>query len=111
MQNLLPDAPPTLLPDDAAAAAALSKARAAGDPASVKAVAADHPTYSAAWGRLAEWALAEGETVTAYAFEPTSDSSTMSRWRTSALHTSWRAEAAKGIAACVTLLPPSGFSS
>ena len=71
MQNLLPDAQPTLLPEDTAAAAALEKARAAGDPAALKSVAADHPTYSAAWGRLAEWALAQDETVTAYAFART----------------------------------------
>jgi hypothetical protein len=71
MQNLLPDAQPTLLPEDTAAAAALEKARAADDPAALKSVAADHPTYSAAWGRLAEWALAQDETVTAYAFART----------------------------------------
>ena len=53
MQNLLPGAPPTLLPEDAGAAAALEKARAAGDPAALKPVAADHPTFSAVWGRLA----------------------------------------------------------
>jgi hypothetical protein len=71
MQNLLPGAPPTLLPVDAAAVAALEKARAAGDPAALKSVAADHPTFSAAWGRLAEWAFSEGDAVTAYAFART----------------------------------------
>ena len=72
MQNLLPDVPPTLLPENAAAAAALEKALASpGDVAALKAVAADNPTYSAAWGRLAEWALAEGDEVTAYAFART----------------------------------------
>lgn len=71
MQNLLPDGPPTLLPENAAAAAALEKALASEDVAALKAVAADHPTYSAAWGRLAEWALAGGDHVTAYAFART----------------------------------------
>lgn len=71
MQNLLPDGPPTLLPENAAAAAALEKALASDDVAALKAVAADHPTYSAAWGRLAEWALAGGDQVTAYAFART----------------------------------------
>ena len=72
MQNLLPDVPPTLLPENVAAAAALEKALASpGDVAALKAVAADHPTYSAAWGRLAEWALSEGEQITAYAFART----------------------------------------
>jgi hypothetical protein len=71
MQNLLPDVPPTLLPDDAAAAAELREARTAGDVAPLKQVAADHPTYSAAWGRLAEWALAQGDTITAYAYART----------------------------------------
>jgi Protein of unknown function (DUF3151) len=72
MQNLLPDVPPTLLPENAAAAAALEKALASpGDVAALKAVAADSPTYSAAWGRLGEWALGEGDPVTAYAFART----------------------------------------
>ena len=56
MQNLLPDVPPTLLPENEPAAAALEKALATPeDVAALKAVAADYPTYSAAWGRLAEW--------------------------------------------------------
>ncbi|GAA0925177.1 DUF3151 domain-containing protein [Virgisporangium aurantiacum] len=72
MQNLLPDGPPTLLPENVAAATALEKALASPDDvAALKAVAADHPTYSAAWGRLAERALAEGDQVTAYAFART----------------------------------------
>jgi hypothetical protein len=72
MQNLLPDVPPTLLPENTAAAADLEKALAnPDDVASLKAVAADYPTYSAAWGRLAEWAYAGGDQVTAYAFART----------------------------------------
>lgn len=71
MQNLLPEVPPTLLPENDTAAAALVDARAGGDVAAIKQVAADHPTYSAAWGRLAELAFADGETVTAYAYART----------------------------------------
>jgi hypothetical protein len=72
MQNLLPDVPPTLLPENVPAAAALEKALASPEGvAALKAVAADYPTYSAAWGRLSEWALAEGDNVTAYAFART----------------------------------------
>jgi hypothetical protein len=71
MQNLLPGAPPTLLPEDTVAETALEKARAAGGSAALKSVAADHPTFSAAWGRLGELALAEGDPVTAYAFART----------------------------------------
>jgi hypothetical protein len=61
--NLLgPD--PTLLPEDPAAAKL-----AAGADASE--VAAAHPTSSLAWAVLAESALAEGATVTAYAYART----------------------------------------
>ena len=62
MQNLLPQGPPTLLPTDEVAAAALAEAKDAKD------VAARFPSYSAAWARLAEEALAAGEPVTAYAY-------------------------------------------
>jgi hypothetical protein len=71
MQNLLPDVPPTRLPEDPAATTALEKARAGGDVAAIKAVAADNPTFSAAWARLAEWALAGDDPVTAYAYART----------------------------------------
>jgi hypothetical protein len=56
--NLL--APPTLLPDDPAAALLAGGA----DPVEV---AAAHPTSSAAWAALAEPALAAGRPVEAYA--------------------------------------------
>ena len=65
MQNLLPEPPPTLLPEDPKAAADLA---AAGDPTPV---AAAHPAYSAAWAALAERANAAGEPVTAYAYART----------------------------------------
>src|SRR5262245_52074068 len=65
MQNLLPEPPATLLPEDATAAGDLA---AAADPATV---AAAHPAYSAAWAALAERAFALGDAVTAYAFART----------------------------------------
>jgi hypothetical protein len=68
MQNLLPDPTPTQLPADQHAAELLIKAD---TEEGVKAVAAAFPAYSAAWARLAELALAEGEPVTAYAYART----------------------------------------
>jgi hypothetical protein len=64
MRDLMPQPPATLLPDDEGAAA-LDTGQ---DPA---AVAAAHPTSSAAWAALAQRALAAGEAVTAYAFART----------------------------------------
>lgn len=63
--NLLGGPPPTFLPGDPAAAAAL----ASGTPAAE--VAAAHPADSLAWAVLAEGALAEGRTVAGYAFART----------------------------------------
>jgi hypothetical protein len=60
--NLL--APPTLLPEDPA----VTRLTAGEDPA---AVAAAHPTSSAAWATLAEAALAGGRTVEGYAYART----------------------------------------
>jgi len=62
--NLL-EPPETLLPENKAGQAELD---AGTDPA---VVAADHPTFSAAWARLAESALAAGESVAAYAYART----------------------------------------
>lgn len=56
---------PTLLPADEMADAELDGGK---DPT---AVAAAHPTHSAAWAALAERALGKGEPVTAYAFART----------------------------------------
>src|SRR6184192_1812764 len=56
---------PTLLPERAAAQAALD---AGTDPAEV---AAEHPDFSAAWAGLAEQALAEDRFVAAYAYART----------------------------------------
>jgi Protein of unknown function (DUF3151) len=71
MQNLLPQPPATLLPADDTADKALADAHAAGTTDALKAVAAAHPTYSAAWGALAVEALAADEPVTAYAYART----------------------------------------
>jgi hypothetical protein len=68
MRNLLPEAPPTLLPASPDADAALEDA---GSTEAVKTVAARFPTYSAAWARLAEVALEAGDPVTAYAYART----------------------------------------
>ncbi|WP_127505345.1 DUF3151 domain-containing protein [Actinoplanes solisilvae] len=68
MQNLLPEPPATFLPADVEADKALAEA---GSLAAIKAVAADHPAYSAAWAALAADALAAGEPVTAYAYART----------------------------------------
>ncbi len=67
MQNLLPEPPATKLPVDESAAADLRAATAD----TLSAVAAAHPTYSAAWAALAERALAAGDPVTGYAFART----------------------------------------
>lgn len=62
--NLL-EPPETLLPEDTAAQTELDEGKAANE------VAASHPTYSAAWARLAELALDSGEAVAAYAYART----------------------------------------
>jgi hypothetical protein len=64
-ENLLGGPPETFLPANPEASAALS---AAADPADV---AAQFPSYCAAWAALAERAMAAGEPVTAYAFART----------------------------------------
>ena len=67
MRNLLGDPDPTLLPgdDDAAARALLDQGA---DPAEA---AAKYPAVSHPWALLARRALAEGETVAAYAYART----------------------------------------
>src|SRR5215470_18864782 len=67
MQNLMPEPPATLLPDDEPAAAAL----AAATDATLADVAAHFPTYSAAWAALAQRAIDGGDVVSAYAFART----------------------------------------
>ncbi len=65
MRDLMPQPPETLLPAADGATEALDAGE---DPA---AVAAAHPTSSAAWAALAQRALAGGDAVTAYAFART----------------------------------------
>jgi hypothetical protein len=64
-QNLLGGPPPTYLPDDTRARAALADAA---DPATA---AAGFPAYSAAWAALAERAMRGGDPVAAYAYART----------------------------------------
>jgi hypothetical protein len=71
MQNLLPEPPPTLLPADDKAAAALVEAERVDTDEAYADVAAHFPTYSAAWAALASRALATGQFVTAYAYART----------------------------------------
>jgi uncharacterized protein DUF3151 len=63
-RDLLAGPPATYLPADPAAAELATGT-------APEAVAAAHPACLAAWGALAEAALARGETVTAYAFART----------------------------------------
>jgi hypothetical protein len=65
MRDLMPEVPPTLLPDEPDAREALANGE---DPAKV---AAAHPTSSDAWAALAQRALREGDNITAYAFART----------------------------------------
>ena len=72
--------PPTHLPEDEGAKAALDAGT------SPRELASGHPTYSLAWALLAEAALDEGDDVTAYAFARTGyhrglDSLRRSGWR------------------------------
>jgi len=64
-QDLLGGPPPTLLPDDAEIRGELASGVA---PAQV---AAAHPAVPAAWAALAENALADGQTIAAYAYART----------------------------------------
>jgi hypothetical protein len=71
MQNLL-EPPATLLPGDDAAQSALDAAlEPSAPPAALPQVAADHPTFSAAWAALAARALAADDPVSAYAYART----------------------------------------
>ncbi len=64
-ENLLGGPPPTYLPDNPEASAALR------DGADPSAVAARFPACSAAWAALAERAVAEGDAVAGYAYART----------------------------------------
>jgi hypothetical protein len=69
--NLLPEPPATLLPADAEADKALAEAAETGTADAYQRVAAEYPTYSAAWAALAANSLAAGQPVTAYAYART----------------------------------------
>jgi hypothetical protein len=99
MQNLMPEPPATLLPEDPAASADLA---AADNPATV---AAAHPAYSAAWAALAERANAAGDAVTAYAYARTGyhrglDQLRRSGWRGSG-PVPWSHEPNRGFLRCL----------
>jgi Protein of unknown function (DUF3151) len=71
MQNLLPEPPATLLPDDHAAEDALAGAESVDTDDAFAAAAAKFPAHSGAWAALANRALAAGQPVTAYAYART----------------------------------------
>ncbi|MCV2490243.1 DUF3151 domain-containing protein [Geodermatophilus sp. YIM 151500] len=105
--NLLGEPPPTLLPGDPVADAALAE----GTPAAE--VAAHHPTVSAAWAALAEEALGRAErrlrdTVEAYAYARTGyhrglDALRRNGWRGHG-PVPWSHEPNRGFLRCVTML-------
>ena len=71
MQNLLPEPPATLLPEDDSATAALVEAARVDTDEAYESVAGRFPTSSAAWAVLAARALAGDRVVTAYAYART----------------------------------------
>ncbi|WP_027342934.1 DUF3151 domain-containing protein [Hamadaea tsunoensis] len=102
MQNLLPEPPATLLPANEPAAAALAAAE---DPTQV---AADFPTFSAAWAALAVRSLAAGQPVPAYAFARTGyhrglDQLRKAGWRGSG-PVPWSHEPNQGFLRCLSAL-------
>lgn len=68
-QNLLPEPPATLLPENVEAAEAVAAAREEGSDG--RPVAARFPAYSGAWALLADRSAAEGDIVASYAFART----------------------------------------
>jgi hypothetical protein len=104
--NLLGETPPTLLPGDPSAEAALAQGL---DPAEV---AAGHPRASAAWAALAERALDAGRgtagTVEGYAYARTGyhrglDALRRNGWKGHG-PVPWSHEPNRGFLRCVTLL-------
>jgi Protein of unknown function (DUF3151) len=71
MANLLPEPPPTLLPENEAAATALDEAAVDGSDEAFRKAAGRFPAHSAAWAALAERTLRDGDAVTAYAYART----------------------------------------
>src|SRR5829696_5585767 len=68
-QNLLPQPPATLLPEDTEAAAAVAAALAG--TTELDAAAAAHPAFSGAWAALADDSFAEGDVIASYAYART----------------------------------------
>ncbi len=100
--NLLGEPPPTLLPGDPEAEAALA---AGTDPAEV---AAAHPRASAAWAALAEAAIGGGRTIEAYAYARTGyhrglDALRKNGWKGYG-PVPWAHEPNRGFLRCVTVL-------
>jgi hypothetical protein len=100
--NLLGEPPPTLLPGDPEAEAALA---AGTDPAEV---AAAHPRASAAWAALAEAAIGGGRTIEAYAYARTGyhrglDALRKNGWKGHG-PVPWSHEPNRGFLRCVTVL-------
>jgi hypothetical protein len=71
MRNLLSEPPPTLLPADDAAEAALAEAQRIDTDEAYAEVAARFPASSAAWAALATRAFAAGQVIPAYAYART----------------------------------------
>jgi len=104
MRNLLPEPPATELPGNEAALAAL---RSAG-PENLAQVAADFPTYSAAWAALAQRAFEADDVVSAYAFARTGyhrglDQLRRAGWKGSG-PVPWAHEPNQGFLRCLALL-------
>ncbi|WP_369135146.1 DUF3151 domain-containing protein [Modestobacter sp. I12A-02662] len=99
--NLLGEPPATLLPADPGAEALADGV----DPAEV---AAAHPTSRAAWAALADGALADGETIQAYAYARTGyhrglDALRRNGWKGHG-PVPWSHEPNRGFLRCVTVL-------
>ena len=108
MQNLLPQPPATLLPEDEPAAAMLAAADEAGTDEAYADTAARFPTYSAAWAALAARSMAAGAPVTAYAYARTGYHRGLDQLRRNGWKghgpVPWAHEANRGFLRCLHLL-------
>lgn len=108
MQNLMPEPPATLLPQDDVADTELSAALTTSGLAEVAAVAAGHPTYSAAWAALAQRSYDAGDVIAAYAYARTGyhrglDQLRRSGWRGHG-PVPWSHEPNRGFLRCLLVL-------
>ncbi|HEX5598307.1 MAG TPA: DUF3151 domain-containing protein [Micromonosporaceae bacterium] len=71
MRNLLPEPPPTLLPLNPDADAALAAAKQADTDEAYESVAARFPAFCGAWAALAARSFAAGQVIPAYAYART----------------------------------------